>query len=409
MSAEKKKICALTTISKTMDWFVVDTMRAMAKEGFEVTLVCDMDEAFIERNSDFATCIPVKMARGVDPVGAIRGIRAFLKIFKENKFDVIQYSTPNAALYASVAGWLCKIPRRVYCQWGIRYVTFGGLKRFIFKTLEKITCRFSTHVKGQSPKNRQFAIDEGLCKADKISVIGIGGTVGVDLNEFDISRKAQWRAEIREKYGVREDEFVYGYVGRLNVDKGVNELITAFRSMKGAKLFLVGMLDDKYGPAPENLRFAEECPDIIMTGDVPPKEVCRHLAAMDILVHPTYREGFGKVIQEGIAMALPVITTDIPGPSEVIEDGISGVLVPAKDAEALAKEMTALREDKERMKLYSAGGRARAEKYFERSMMIGNIIADYKKLLGIEDDRNDESDAADGGSKIRVESTGVRG
>ncbi len=385
--SNKKKICALTTISKTMDWFVVDSMRNLAKNGFDVTLVCDMDEEFIKRNSDFATCIPVKMSRGIDIKGAIHGIREFYRIFKENKFDVIQYSTPNAALYSSIAGRLAKIPVRVYGQWGIRYVTFTGIKRFIFKALEKFTCMGSTHVKSQSPKNRQFAIDENLCKADKISVIGIGGTIGVDLKEFDLSKKDNYRKEIRDKYNIGESDFVFGFVGRLNIDKGINELIEAFKGIQNAKLMLVGMLDDNYRPSEENLKYANDSENVFITGNVPPSDVCKYLATFDVLVQPTYREGFGKVFEEAMGMACPIITTDVPGPSEAIEDGISGVLVPAKDADTLRTEMIKLMKDSDRRKSFSKAGRERAEKYFERSVMLNNILEDYKKILNITEEK----------------------
>lgn len=380
----KAKICALTTISKTMEWFVVDSMRNLAKNGYEVTLVCDMDQEFISRNSDFAKCVPVKMSRGIDIKGAINGIKIFYKLFKENQFDMIQYSTPNAALYSSIAGALAKVPVRLYGQWGIRYVTFSGVKRFIFKFFEKITCLFSTHIKAQSFKNRQFAIDEGLCNSDKISVIGIGGTIGVDLNEFDISKRSEFRKEIRETYNISDNEFVFGFVGRLNVDKGINELIEAFESINNAKLMLVGMLDDTYGPSKRNLELAKNNPNVIITGNVPPKEVPKYISSFDVLVHPTYREGFGKVLQESMGMGTPIITTDVPGPSEVIENDISGILVPAKDSVALRNEMLNLMKDGDRRSRYTKQGRERAEKYFERSIMLQNILNEYDKILEID-------------------------
>ncbi len=380
---KKIKICALTTISKTMDWFVVDSMRNLANNGYDVTLVCDMDEDFVDRNSDFANCVPVKMARGIDFKGAINGILTFYKLFKQNNFDIIQYSTPNAALYSSIAGALAKIPVRIYGQWGIRYVTFIGFKKFIFKTLEKITCLFSTHVKAVSFKNRQFAITENLCSSDKIAVIGIGGTVGVDFTEFDINKKDAYRREIRENFNISDDDFVFGFVGRLNVDKGINELIEAFKDIENAKLMLVGMLDDDYGPSKENLEFAKNNPNIIMTGNVPTDQVCKYLSCFDILVHPTYREGFGKVLQESMAMCCPIITTNIPGPSEVIENEISGILVPVKNSVALKNEMLSLMRDADRRQRYTNAGRMRAEKYFERSVMLNNILEEYNKILKV--------------------------
>ena len=82
-------------------------------------------------------------------------------------------------------------------------------------------------------------------------------------------------------------------------------------------------------------------------------------------------------------MGVPVITTDVPGPSEVVEDDLSGKLVPVANAAALASEMQALMADADRRQRYAKNGRARAEKYFEQSVMVGHIINDYKQMLNL--------------------------
>ena len=106
------------------------------------------------------------------------------------------------------------------------------------------------------------------------------------------------------------------------------------------------------------------------------------MSVFDTLVHPTYREGFGKVLQEAMGMHLPIITTDVPGPKEVIEDGVSGVLVPAKDENALAEKMIVLYEDKQLRDNLALKGRARAEKYFDRPIMLENILNDMNDIVG---------------------------
>ena len=387
MSEEKRiKIGVLTTISKTMDWFLVDSMRNLAKNGYDITLISNMEEGFAERNSDYAKCIHLPMSRGASVSDLFRSTKALRKIFKEEKFDVLYYTSPNASMYAAMAGKTAGVKIRIYSQCGIRYVSFGGLKRFIFKTVEKLTCMLSTHVKGQSPKNMQFAIDEGLCKADKISVVGIGGTIGVELDKCRAFDHKEKRAELREKYGIPEDAFVYGYVGRVNADKGINELITAFKSVSAkipeAYLVLVGMLDDANPISEENLEYAKNCDRIVMTGNVPPSEVYYHMAMFDVLTHPTYREGFGKVLQEAMGVGLPIITTNVPGPSEVVEDGISGILCEVRNADDLAEKMLLLHGDKPLREDLAAAGLARAEKYFDRPIMLGNIAEEMEKILG---------------------------
>ncbi len=386
MEKRSVKICAITTIAKAMDWFMVDSMRNLAKNGFEVTLICNMDEEFIAKNSDYATCIPIPMKRGASVGDIFKVTREMKKIFRREKFDIVYYMSPNASFYASMAAKSAGIKHRVYSQCGLRYVSFGGIKRKIFKLIEKWTCKNSTEIRSQSPLNMEFAISEGLCKPEKISVVGIGGTVGADLALCDSFDHAEKRKEIREKYGIPEDAFVCGYVGRLNADKGTNELVEAFgkasASINNLYLMLVGMYDEGNPISDENLKIANESPNVILTGNVSKEDVYFHMAAFDVLVHPTYREGFGKVLQEGLGMSLPIITTDVPGPKEVIEDGVSGALVPAKDAAALADKMVEFYQNPDLCRQYAAAGRKRAETYFDRAIMLNNILEDMKKIIG---------------------------
>lgn len=381
------RICALTTISKTMDWFIVDSMRNLAANGYEITLVCNMEDGFAERNGDYATCIHLPMSRGISLGDLIKTPLKLRKIFREGRFDIVYYTSPNAAMYASIAGWLAGIKKRVYSQCGLRYVSFTGVRRRIFRFVEKLTCCFSTHVRAQSPMNRQFAIDEKLCPAHKIAVVGIGGTTGVSLAQCDGFDHALVRKQLREQYGVPQNAFVFGYVGRINADKGINELITAFDSVKTAcensRLVLVGMLDDTNPISEENLKRAEEDPAIVLTGNVPPSQVYPHMAMFDVLTHPTYREGFGKVLQEAMGMRLPIITTNVPGPSEVVENGVSGVLVEAMDSADLAQKMQTVYADAVLRESLAAAGRKRAETYFDRPIMLNNILLDLNKIMGI--------------------------
>lgn len=379
------KICALTTISKTMDWFIVDSMRNLSKNGYEVTLICNMEDGFAERNNDYAKCINLPMSRGASLKDLIKMPFVLKRIFKENEFDLIYYTSPNVSLYASIGGILAGIKTRVYSQCGLRYVAFSGIKRKIFWLIEKMTCRLSTTIRSQSPLNMQFAIDEKLCPAEKISVVGIGGTTGVSLSQCDNFDHEEAKITLRKKYGICENAFVYGYVGRINADKGINELIAAFSRIQkkydNVYLVLVGMLDDANPIKDENLHIAQDNSHIIMTGNVPPEQVYPHMALFDVLTHPTYREGFGKVLQEAMGMKLPIITTDVPGPSEVIENGVSGILVKVRDVQDLVAKMELLYNNTELRNSIAVNGRKRAERYFDRPIMLNNILMDLNQIV----------------------------
>ena len=380
-----KKICFVTTVSLTMKAFVLETAKYLHNEGgYDVTLICNNDEEFAASLPEYIKFIPVSMARGVD-LSVFSSILSFIKIFKEQKFDMVQFSTPNASLAASIAAKICKVPVRLYCQWGIRYVGFGGVARKIFKFIEKIVCNNATHINAVSPMNMDFAIKEGLYKPKKAAVVGRGGTIGVDLTNYDFSKKFLWRKEIRQKNGLKENDFVFGFSGRVSADKGCKELFTAFKKLseekEEARLFIAGPIDDKNGADDEIFSWAKNSDKVVFTGQIENKEMCYQYGAMDVLVHPTYREGFGMVIQEAAALGCPVITTDIPGASEVLENGKSCLLVKPADWESLYEKMKEICEDREKVKKMGENARLFTEKHYERSIMLKNQAKRYEELL----------------------------
>lgn len=379
-----KKICICTTVSLTMKTFVVETAIYLYKKcGYDVTLICNEDADFEKSLPEFIHFIPVRMARGID-FSALSSIKQFIKIFREEKFDLVQYSTPNAACYASIASRYAKIPIRLYCQWGIRYVGMKGIARTIFKLIEKMICWNSTDIRAVSSMNKAFAVSEGLYDKSKAVVIGNGGTIGVDMSKYDIQKKNIWRKDIRDKYNISSNDFVFGFTGRVSLDKGCSELLKAFQKLENnnhVKLFIVGPIEDNCGVDLELLTWARQSKSVIMTGMVDGNEIHQYYAAMDVLAHPTYREGFGMVIQEAGAMAVPVITTDIPGASEVMENGISSIHVKVKNTEALKDAMQNLVDHQDKAVKYGEAAYERTKRLYDRPVMLEYQRKGYQQLL----------------------------
>ncbi len=381
-----KKLCMITTISLTLKSFVVETAKYLHEQcGYDITLICTEDEKFAASLPAYIHFIPVHMARGID-TSAIQSIKQFRKIFKKEKFDLIQYSTPNAACYASIAARSVKAPIRLYCQWGIRYVGMSGISRTIFKAIEKMVCSNSTHVRAVSPMNLEFAVKEGLYPSKKAKVIGHGGTIGVDMQRFALGQKQEWNAKVRSAFDLVEDDFVFGFAGRVSVDKGCAELIAAFQQVseknRKVKLLIVGPFEDSCGIAQELVQWAKASDSVKLAGMVDNANMREYYAAMNVLVHPTYREGFGMVIQEAGALAVPVITTRIPGASEVMEDGVSCKLVEPKNKEQLADAMEVLAADVQLAEQIGMAAYDRTERLYDRPIMLENQKRDYEELIG---------------------------
>ena len=366
-----KKICAVTTIETTMEAFVIPAMREFVEQGYEVSLICTMSDQFKEKYSGEFKLIHVYMVRGISLKDMLIKPFEFYKIFKTEKFDYVQYATTNAAWYASVAAWMARVPVRVNCLWGLLYPADGGLKRWLKKMIEKVPCIFSNRFIVASNKNLDLAVKDRLCRRDRAVVIGDGGTVGVDLKKFDVQLREQFKREMLNRYPLLSGKTVFGYLGRIDVDKGINELLEAFFALdrNDASLLLIGPFDSVRSGLDERLlNKAKAHKNVIFTGFT--SEVPQHLAALDALVHPTYREGFSMVIQQAMAMGCAVITTDIPGPSEVIEAGKSGLLVPVKDPSALRNAMDRLYSDISLREQLASAGLQRVREKFSRERMV---------------------------------------
>lgn len=376
-----KKICFISTIPITLNAFVLKTAEYIHENtDWDISFICDYDEKFEKSLPEYIHYIPVPMERGI----SIAGVKAMLemkKIFQREKFDLIQYSTPNASLYASMAGKLAHVPVRLYCQWGLVFVGFQGLKRKIFQMEEKYVCHLSTHIEPDSNSNLRFAHEIGLYPKSKGSVIWNGSACGVNLTKFDISNKEEYRKDIREQLDIPEDAFVYGFVGRITRDKGINELLEAYKAINDdSYLIMVGPSEVDETINQELYTWASKNEKIKFTGYTTVVE--QYLSAMDCYILPSYREGFGMGVVEAEAMGVPVIVTDIPGPIDAMIDNETGIVVQKADVESLYNAMISIREDKVRYFAMAEKAHDFAVNNFEQKQLFSYILEDRKKLLG---------------------------
>lgn len=379
-----KKLCAISTTEGTLESFVIPAMRLFKERGYDVTLICTMSEEFLRDYSDEFHCVNVLMKRGVSLKDVLTKPFDFFRIFKKERFDYVQYATTNASFYACVPAKLCGIKTRVYCQWGLLYVGYSGVKRIFYKWIEKVLCLFATHVTVASKKNLEYAVTDGVLPAEKASVIGDGGTIGVDLKTFDIARRDEYKKQVESEYPQLKGKTVFGFVGRIETDKGVEELLKAFLKIYNYNmaLLLIGRFDElRCNIDKETLQTAQACENVVFHGFT--HEVPKYMSAIDILVHPTYREGFSMVIQQAMAMGCSIITTNVPGPSEVIEEGISGLLVPDHSVNELADAMEQLGSDIETRDHFVKAGLLRVYEKFERNHMLELTYENRLQMMGV--------------------------
>ena len=322
-------------------------------------------------------------SRVISPLQDIRTIYILYKLFKNEKFDIVQYSTPKAALLGSLASFMARLPVRIYILWGLYYTGQKGIRRFLFKLFEKIICKLSNKIIPISHEMIDFALSEGLGKRSKYEVMLNGSACGIDLERFASEKWKNFRNKIRSEINIPEDATVVGTVARLTGDKGINELVQAFDTISNEipslYLLLVGDQEEKDRLQPSTEQVISNNPRVKVAGWQ--TDPLPYYAAMDIFCLPTYREGFGKVNLEAQAMGLPVVSTNVIGPRESIENNKTGFLVAPKSSEALITPLKNLVQDAELRENMGQKGKKRVEQMFDRKDMIQAVVEHRLNLL----------------------------
>ena len=383
-----KKICFVTTISSTIKAFLIDFAEYLVNQhGYEVFFICNTDNDLQNHLNEGMHYIPISMKRGISFDG-IKAIMHMKKIFEREKFDIIQYATPNASLYASIAAKMVGTENRLYTHWGSRYMGYkGGLERFIFKTLEKITCFNSTIIETESKSLLEYSVKDGLYPKEKSSVIWNGSACGVKLENYNLENREIWCKKVREKYGIPMGAVVFGWCGRITKDKGHNELFNAFRELnktnKNARLLMVGPYDNIETIEKELFSWAQNCPEIIFTGPVPSDQVPVMYSAMDVFCSLSYREGFGLVVIEAAAMMLPGIVTDCPGQIDTIDPNVTGISVHDHDVDSVVEAMKFYIANPERMKAMGKEARKQVEEKYDQKQLFKKLVQNRDKLIDV--------------------------
>ncbi|MGB8979611.1 MAG: glycosyltransferase family 4 protein, partial [Terriglobales bacterium] len=366
-------------------------LASLIRGGFEPTLLSAPGPALVEvsRRAGVAS-IAVPMEREIAPLQDLVSLCRLYRTIRRLRPMIVDASTPKAGLLAGVAAWLARVPCRIYTLRGLRLETTTGAKRALLWAAEWISCRCAHRVVCVSPSLGALAISLRLVARDRAIVLDRGNG-GVDLERFSpAGRDLEATASLRQTLGIPPNAPVIGFVGRFVKDKGIRELIAAFRWLRGKypslRLLLVGDFEPGDPVEAETRQLIESSAAIIRTGFVADAAPYYHL--MDVLALPTYREGFPAVPLEAQASGVPVVTTTATGAVDSILDEETGFLVPAGDAMALAGALGELLEDAELRARMGQAARLRMERDFSRVSIERAQVRIYRRLLQENADAN---------------------
>jgi glycosyltransferase involved in cell wall biosynthesis len=378
------RLVHITTVAASFR-FLRGQVAFMQEKGFEVHAVSapgpEMEALAV---SDQAEVHSVEMERRITPIRDLIALLQLVTLLRRIRPHIVHAHTPKGGLLGMLAAWLTRTPVRVYHIRGLPFMTAGGLRRSLLKWTERVSCALSHQVLSVSHSIRRVAVEERLCGEETIEVLLGGSGNGVDaLVRFNPDCVAETREELRHSHDISEDAIVLGFVGRIVRDKGVMELAGAWNRLREEFPQLVLVL---VGPFEPQDAIPDETRDLLgrdsrvrslgYVADTAPL-----YKMMDIVVLPTYREGFPNVLLEAGAMRLPVVATRIPGCVDAVVDGISGLLVEPRSIDELADAIRRYLQNAELRISHGVASRERILREFDQKALWEALYGVYQRLL----------------------------
>lgn len=378
---EQKRLRVVVGITSPQTCLVLTgRLRALREAGFAVTLVSAPGELLTETaKNEGVEAVAVPMERQMAPLRDLASLFRLWRLLSRLKPSLTEFSTPKAGLLGNLAAMLAGVPKRVYMLRGLKLTTTVGLKRRILLAAERIAARSAHLVLCNSASLRDEALALAITSEKKLVLLGMGSSNGVNAERF-----APAPDRMRASLGLPADALVIGFVGRLTRDKGIPELLEAFENILAAepraRLLLVGWFDAAEDALSTLLRKKiEGHPKIHCTGFV--EDTAPYYHAMDVMVLPTWREGFPNVVLEAAASGIPVVTTESTGSRDAVVAEVTGLLIPPGYPAAIQEAVLTLLGNPERRRQMGAAARAWVLENYGNDRVLGLTAEFYKSLL----------------------------
>lgn len=367
-------ILHVVNIYFVLPYFIGGQFKYFRERGFRFHVVCSESEyldAYAKENSFDYRVLPV--LRSINVLQDFKTVVGICRYIREKQIGIVIGHTPKGGLLSMIAGWIMRVPKRIYFRHGLVYQTSCGPKRFILMTVDRIASFCATKVVCVSPSVQKRSIEDKLAPAKKQIILGHGTCNGVDTQyQFNPANTNQDKVKkIGAEYGITDDDFVIGYSGRLVRDKGIIELVRAFDKLQNAdkcKLLLVGMFEERDALPQDVQERIMNDKRIIFTGFIN-GGMEYYYALMDVYVLASYREGFPTGVLEAQSMSKPVITTRVTGCCDSIIEGKTG-LFTEHDPDDLVKKIDSIRL---RHSIDGQEGRKWVIKYFDSPLIWKEI------------------------------------
>lgn len=295
------------------------------------------------------------------------------------KPDVVHTHSSKAGILGRMAAWSRRVPCVVHTIHGLAFHPYEKWWRnAIYIASERYAARKCHRIICVAEAMRDQALAKGVGRPEQYVIVHSG----MEVNQFISPRWS--RDDVRRALGFSSGDFVIGTIARLAELKGHDDLLDALsedmRTHPHTKMLWVGdgWWADRLKQRIDELGLHEQ---VILTGLVPPQEIPKYLQAMDVLAHPSYREGLPRTVTQALLSAVPAVAYDVDGTREVCLDGETGRLVQPGDLQGLRDALLELRDNPQQRAAMGQAGRALCRQQFDAAVMVERLEQVYADVL----------------------------
>jgi len=386
-----KTLIRITTVPMAFKVLLPGQPAFMQRHGFNVIMI-SADGPQLKEVIEHEKCphIIVPMTRSITPIKDLACLIKLIRIFRKYNPDIVHTHTPKAGLLGMIAARLCGVKIRIHTIGGLPIIIATGLKRRVLKFTERLTSGAANHIWPNCQSLKDFMIEERLAKPSKLEMIRNGSTNGIDLNRFNrnlLNVQILEQIKSRINYDKIKDSFKILCVGRMVKDKGIEELISVFKTLQakyGVHLILIGPFEPELDPLNEDTEN-----EIMHNPDIThinwSNDIEYYMSLADVLVHPSHREGFPNVILQAGAMRLPVVCSDIPGNSDIVSDKKTGLLFPVKHGLAFHNAIEYIMNNKDAALNFAEALYNEVTELYDQKSIHRALLDAYEQLLSKND------------------------
>lgn len=377
MIQKKKKICLVVSSTSIVNEFLLNHIKGLS-DFFDIYLVVNVKSGSPIESDLIVEIFDLPIERRPHFIKDLICLVSLNAYFKKKKFDIVHTITPKGGLIGMLCSYFAGVPFRVHIFTGQVWYTKSGITKYLLKLSDKIIAKFATHLLVDGISQQQFLLEQGIVTLKNSRVLGAGSISGVNRKQFELDPKT--RKQYRAKYAIEDADIVFAYMGRLNRDKGILDLVHAFNSINynhsNIKLALIGMDEEELIPS---IQKSFDCKNILFIKYT--REPFNILQLADIFCFPSYREGFGMSVIEASMLALPVICSDTYGLNETIIPGVTGLKHRVGDIFDLENKMETLLKNKELRMLMGEKGKDYVMANFDGEHITKLWIDYYNTIL----------------------------